>query len=99
MDEVRWLVMQYKISPTDVLWSFKDGATIRLWKEDVVGRAKLLAGVLNPVPFHLIWGINELMASEKERFINIGISKYIEFWKLVMSKDDSYTRVMGLYVK
>jgi hypothetical protein len=32
VDEVGWLVMQYKISPVDVLWSPKDGLTIRLWK-------------------------------------------------------------------
>jgi hypothetical protein len=28
VDEVRWLVMQYKVSPTDVLWSPKDGLAI-----------------------------------------------------------------------
>ncbi len=44
-------------------------------------------------------GNDELRASEKERFINSGISKYIEFWKLGMSKDDLYSRVMGPYVK
>jgi hypothetical protein len=70
-----------------------------LWKEDVVGWAKLLARVSNLVPFCLIWGIDELKASEKERFVNIGISKYTEFWKLGMWKDDSYFRVMGHYVK
>jgi len=47
----------------------------------------------------LIWGIGELRASEKERFISSKILKYIEFWKLGMSKDDSYSRMMGPYVK
>jgi hypothetical protein len=34
-----------------------------------------------------------------DRFISSEILKYIEFWKLEMPKDDSYSRVMGLYVK
>jgi hypothetical protein len=66
-----------------------------LWKEDATGWAKLLAGVLNPIAFCLIWGNDELKASGKDRFISSGILKYIEFWKLGMSKDDLYSRVMG----
>jgi hypothetical protein len=56
-------------------------------------------GVPNLVPFHPIWGNDELKASEQESFINIKISKYIELWNLGMSKDDFYSRVMGPYVK
>ncbi len=56
-------------------------------------------GVLNPIPFRPIWGNDELRANEKERFISNGISKYIEFWMLGMLKDNSYFKVMGLYVK
>ncbi len=56
-------------------------------------------GVLNFVPFHPIWGNDELKVGEKERFINSKILKYIKFWKLGMSKDDSYFKVMGSYVK
>jgi len=36
-------------------------------------------GILNPVPFHPIWGNDELRAVEKERFINNDISKYVDF--------------------
>ncbi len=56
-------------------------------------------GVLNPVPFRSIWGNDELRADEKESFISSGILKYNEFWKLGMLKDDSYSKVMGPYVK
>jgi hypothetical protein len=56
-------------------------------------------GVSNPIPFYLIWGSDELKASEKERFISSGILKYIEFWKLGMSKENSYSKVMGPHVK
>jgi hypothetical protein len=58
-----------------------------------------LARVLNPIPFCPIWGNDELKASEKERFISSEILKYTEFWKLGMSKDDLYFRVMSPYVK
>ncbi len=43
--------------------------------------------------------MGESRVGEKERFISGKISKYIEFWKLGMLKDDSYSRVMGPYVK
>jgi hypothetical protein len=43
--------------------------------------------------------MGESRVGEKERFISSKISKYIEFWKLWMLKDDSYSRVMGPYVK
>ncbi len=55
--------------------------------------------VFNLVPFRVIWGINEFRVGEKERFISNRILEYIEFWKLGMSKDDSYFEVMGPYVK
>ncbi len=99
MDEVRWPVMQYKVFPIDALWNLKDGLAIQLWKEDGIGRPKLLVGVLNLVPFHPIWRNDELRPGEKERFINSRISKYIEFWKLGMLKDNLYSKVMGPYVK
>ncbi len=59
----------------------------------------MLAKVPNFIPFYMIWGIDELKASEKERFISNKISKYTEFWKLGMLKDNLYFRIMGLYVK
>jgi hypothetical protein len=68
-------------------------------EEDGIGHPKLPVGVLNLIPFRAIWGNDELKASENERFISSKISKYIKFWKPGMSKDDSYSRVMGSYVK
>jgi hypothetical protein len=70
-----------------------------LWKENGTGQPKLLVGVPNPIPFHLIWGNDELKANEKERFISNRVLKYIKIWKLGMSKDDLNIRVMGPYVK
>jgi hypothetical protein len=70
-----------------------------LWKDDGIQHPKLPVGVLNLVPFRLIWGNDELRAGENERFISSKISKYFEFWKLGMLKDDSYSRVIGPYAK
>jgi hypothetical protein len=53
--------------------------------------SKLLMRVLNFVPFHPIWGNDKLRVGEKERFISSRILKYIEFWKLGMLKDNSYS--------
>jgi hypothetical protein len=47
--------------------------------------------VLNLVPSHPIWGNDELRVGEKERFIGSRILKYIQFWKLGMLKDNSYS--------
>jgi hypothetical protein len=44
--------MQYKVSPTDVLLSPKDGPTIQLWKKDVVGQVKVLVGF--QILFHFV---------------------------------------------
>jgi len=71
--------MQYKVSPTNVLWSPKNGPTIRLWKENGIGRAKLPTKVSNPIPFRSIWGNEELKASEKERLISSKILNCIKF--------------------
>jgi hypothetical protein len=50
-----------------------------LWKKDGTRWAKLLAKVLNLVPFCPIWGNDELGVGEEEKFICSRISKYIEF--------------------
>jgi hypothetical protein len=57
VDKVGWLVMQYKVYPTNVLWSLKDGLPIWLWKEDVVAWSELSMRVLNPIPFRSLGGL------------------------------------------
>jgi hypothetical protein len=101
VDEVGWPVMQCKLSLTNALWSLKNDPTIQLWKEDGIGRPKMLRRVLNLVLLLLIWGNDELKASEKERFINSGILKYIEFWRLGMAKANSYSKknILGTIFK
>jgi hypothetical protein len=66
VDKVGWLVMQYTIPLTNALWSPKDGSTIQLCKEDGTTWLKLLARVLNHVPFFLMWENDELKVGEKD---------------------------------
>jgi hypothetical protein len=64
----------------------------------IVGQPKLQVAVPRPVPFYPIWGEDASKFVEREKFIKGGIYKYLEVWKLRVSKDDIYARVMGLYV-
>jgi hypothetical protein len=52
--------MQYKVSPTDLMWSSIDGLPIRLWKTNLDGSPKLPTKVPNPVLYHPIWGNDAL---------------------------------------
>jgi hypothetical protein len=42
---------------------------------------KLPTKVPSPIPYRPIWVNNALSFVEKENFINIALSKYVEFWK------------------
>ncbi len=64
----------------------------------IVGRPKLPIGVPKPVPYHPISGEDASKFVEREKFIRGGISNYLEFWKLGVSKDDIYARAMGPYM-
>jgi hypothetical protein len=55
-------------------------------------------GLLNPIPFHLIWGNGATKYIDKEKNINNGFFKYVELWKMGMCKDETYARKLGPYV-
>jgi hypothetical protein len=50
-----------------------------LWQVDDLGHPKLPQGLPTPIPFHLIWGIDPTKSINKEKIINDGFSKYVEF--------------------
>ncbi len=56
-------------------------------------------GIPKHVPFHPVWGNDASKLVEKERFINSGISKYLEFWKLNILKDEMYAKAMKPYIE
>jgi hypothetical protein len=74
--------VQYKISPTNALWSFKDGPQFGCGKQMILVIQSYLLG------FQIIflstpYGGNDLFRPiEKEKTINIRFFKYVEFWKL-----------------
>jgi len=92
-------MMQYKVSPIDLVWSSIDGPLIRLWKVNPNGSPKLPTRILSPVLYHPIWGNDALRSMEKENFISFGISKYVDFWKVVIVQSSTYEMKMKLYVE
>jgi hypothetical protein len=63
------------------------------------GSLKLFIGVPSLVPYNLIWGNDALKSMEKEKFISVGLSKYVEFWKQNIDQDTTYAMKMVLYVE
>jgi len=78
------------VSLIDSKWSPNDGPVIQLWKSDDQGHPKLLSGIPKHVHFRFIWGNDVSKSVEKERFINSGILKDLEFWKFNILKDEMY---------
>jgi hypothetical protein len=54
---------------------------------------------LKLVPFHPSWGNDATKVVEKQIFIIVGISKYLEFWNLNMSRDPKYDNLMKPYIE
>lgn len=77
-----------KVSTIDVLWNLKDVPLIWLWQVDNLGHLKLSQGLSNLVPFCPIWVNDASKSIEKDKIINNGLSKYMEFWRLGMWKDE-----------
>jgi hypothetical protein len=64
----------------------------------ICGVRKLPQRLPNPIPFCPIWGNDATKSIGEENFINGGLSKYVEFWKMGMWKDESYARKLGPYM-
>jgi hypothetical protein len=69
-----------------------------LWQVDNSGHSKLPQGLPNLIPFRPIWGNDTTKSIEKEKLINNGLFKYVEFWKMGMCKDETYARKLGPYL-
>jgi len=67
-----WLMMQYKVSPIDLVWSSIDGPQIRLWKANIDGLPKLLARV--PSPYSILPNLGQLCIKFN------GETKFYKFW-------------------
>ncbi len=62
------------------------------------GSPKLLTWVPNLAPYCPIWGHDVVRLVEKEKFINVGLFKYVEFWKQFIERITTYAMKMSLYV-
>ncbi len=57
----------------------------------------MLIEVPNPIPYRPIWGHDAMRLVEK-RFINVGLFKYVEFWKQGIEQNTTYAMKMNPYV-
>ncbi len=55
------------------------GPLIQLWKVNADGFPKLFIGVLSFIPYRPILGHDVVRLVEKENFVTIRLSKYMEF--------------------
>ncbi len=58
VDSLGWPMMQYKVSPTNLVLSLIDAPLIILWKANPYGLPKLPTGVPCLVPYCPLWGNN-----------------------------------------
>jgi hypothetical protein len=73
-------MMQYKVTPTNIVYNPIETPLIQLWKVNVNGSPKLPTRVPNLIPYRPIWGHDEVRLMEREKFINVvRLSKYVEF--------------------
>jgi len=82
VDSSSWLVMQYKVFPTNPIWSPINGFQIKLWRSNPNGSPKLLTRVPSHIHHCPIWGNDASRLVEREKFINFRLSKYMDLWKV-----------------
>ncbi len=81
------------------MWSLVDVPPIRLWKTNPNGSPKLFMGVLSLVFCHPIWGIDPSRFAEKQKFINVGLFKHVDFWKVGIAQSVIYEMKFKPYVE
>ncbi len=99
VDSLGWPIMQYKVSPPDNVRSPTYELPIKLWKSNLDGSPKLPTRVPSPIPYCQIWGNDALRSVEKKKFISVGLSKYVEFWKQGIDQNTTYVMKMASYIE
>jgi len=72
-------MIQYKITLTDNIWRPTERLLIQSWKVNSNGFPKLPTGVLSLIPYHPISCHDVVRLVEREKFISVRLSKYMEF--------------------
>ncbi len=62
------------------------------------GSPKLPTKVPSPIPYCPIWNHDALRSLEKEKFIDVGLFKYMEFWKQGIEQNVTYVMKISLNV-
>jgi hypothetical protein len=78
VDSLGWPMMEYKVSPTNPIWSLLNAPPIRLWKTNPDGPPKLPTGVPSHVPYNLIWG-NDVERSVERKVHKCRIFQIVRF--------------------
>jgi hypothetical protein len=55
--------------------------------------------VPSPIPYHPIWGNDASRFMEREKFISVGLSKYVDVWKVGITQSSTYDMKMKPYVE
>ncbi len=92
-------MMEYKVSPINLVWSSIDVPLIRLWKVNPNGSPKLHIRVLTPVPYRPICSNDVSRSVERKKFISARFSKYMDFWKVGIAQSSTYEMKMKSYVE
>jgi len=99
VDSLGWLMMQYKVSPTNLVWSSINGSQVKLWKVNPNGSPKLLIRVPILILYCSIWGNDALRLVEREKFINFKLSKHVDFRKVGIVQSSTYEMKVKPYVQ
>jgi hypothetical protein len=75
-----------------------EGPPIQLWKVNADGFPKLATRVCSLVPYCPIWGHYAVRLVENEKFINVGLSTYVEFRKQGIKQSATYAMKINPYV-
>ncbi len=72
---------------------------IRLWKANPNGSPKLPMSMPSPIHYCPIWDIDPSKFVERQKFISVGLSKYMDFWKVGIAQNVTYEMKMKPYVE
>jgi hypothetical protein len=98
-DSMGWPVMQYNVSPTNLVRSPADVPPIRLWKTNPDGSPMLPTSMLSLIIYCPIWGIDPSKFVERQKFISASLPKYVDFWKVGIARNVTYEMKMAPYVE
>jgi hypothetical protein len=90
-------MMQFKVPPTDHVCNPTYALPIRKANPD--GSPKLPTSIPSLIPYCPIWGNDPSRSMERQKFISVGLSKYMDFQKVGITQNATYEMKMKLYME